>query len=181
MARHCADELAHADSDCAVLLIHQSSVQGCGSLVSRSESLLIALKCAEVVDVILAGEVLVHQEGVVKFERRGIDTAPLPPLLFPPGSCMALSLRMGILRRQAPRRGDQGGGPGVSGEGEAVLQGFTFEGVPLVDGFDHSSQTGHRGGLGGGRGRSGGELRRGRSGARVGFHQPRKRAAVRRG
>ena len=28
------------------------------------------------------------------------------------------------------------GGPGVSGEGEAILQGFTFEGVSLVDGFD---------------------------------------------
>ena len=37
-------------------------------------------------------------EGVVKFERRGIDRAPLPALLFPPGSCMALSPEDGDAR-----------------------------------------------------------------------------------
>ena len=74
----------------------------------------------------------------MKFERRGIDTAPLPPLSFPRSSggfCITLSPEMGITGVRLPGVG-LCGGPGVSGEGEAILQGFTFEGVPLVDGFD---------------------------------------------
>ena len=71
----------------------------------------------------------------MKFERRGIDRAPLPALLFPPGSCIAFSLLGEESGIRLPGV-TLGGGPGVSGEGEAVFQGFTFEGVPLVDGFD---------------------------------------------